>query len=106
MKSDKKTIDYKYYLTVLELAKKNADCYEYCMQGLEKENEKLKKELEPFQDDYFRSLNTQHIAELAKKSIRLTEENREMVHLLELIYEKYNNIDKETRQKIEKYVII
>lgn len=79
-------------------------CHEYCLQGLEKENEKLKKALEPFQDDYFRSLNTQHIVELAKKSIRLTEENREMVHLLELIYEKYDNIDNKIRQEIKKHI--
>lgn len=45
MNEDRKVIDYEHYLTVLELAKKNADSYEYCLQGLEKENERLKKAL-------------------------------------------------------------
>lgn len=99
-----KELSYDVFKKVLELAKKNADCYEYCMQGLEKENERLKKELEPFQDCYFKGLSYGHIAELAKKSIRLTEENREMVHLLELIYEKYENVDNKIRQEIKKHI--
>ena len=106
MKSDKKTIDYKHYLTVLELAKKNADSFEFCMKENEKLVAELKEQLKPFDNEYFRGLTNEQIAELAKKSIRLTEENREMVHLLEAIYEKYDNIDNKTRQKIEKYVII
>ena len=33
----------KQYQDVLQLAKKNADCFEICMQGLEKEIEKYRK---------------------------------------------------------------
>lgn len=39
---------------------------------------KYQKIIEPFLDDYFRGLQPSDIAELAKKSIRLTEENRRL----------------------------
>ena len=52
------------YNNVLDLAKKNSDANEYCLQELE-------KRLEPFQDDYFIGLNEKQIAKLAKKSIKL-----------------------------------
>ena len=61
---------------IVRLAKVSADAYEYCLQGLE-------KELEPFQDDYFQGLTKKDIAELAKKSIRLTKENCELRERLE-----------------------
>ena len=32
------------YLTVLDLAKKNSDAYEYCLSSLEREIEELRKE--------------------------------------------------------------
>lgn len=101
-----KEFSYDDFKKVLDLAKQNADSFEFCMKGNEKLVAGLKEKLKPFDNEYFRGLTNEQIAELAKKSIRLTEENREMVHLLEAIYEKYDNIDKETRQKIEKYVII
>ena len=65
---------------VIELAKKNADAFEYCLQGLE-------EELKPFQDEYFQGLTKQQIAELAKKSIRLTADNCKLTHALEDIRE-------------------
>lgn len=40
------------------------------------------RELEPFKDDYFKNLDTKVIAELAKKSIRLTTENRKFKYAL------------------------
>lgn len=40
------------------------------------------RELEPFKDDYFKNLDTKTIAELAKKSIRLTTENRKFKYAL------------------------
>lgn len=43
------------------------------------------KELEPFQDEYFKGLDTKQIAELAKKSIRLTTENRKLEDALDEI---------------------
>lgn len=39
---------------------------------------RAKEELTPFQDEYFKGLDTKAIAELAKKSQRLTTENREL----------------------------
>ena len=38
----------------------------------------LKKQIAPFKDKYFQGLDMEAIAELAKKSIRLTTENREL----------------------------
>ena len=46
-----------------------------------------RKALEAFQDDYFKGLDTTTIAELAKKSIRLTTENRKLETALEEIEE-------------------
>lgn len=68
----------KQYNEVLKLAKKNADSMEYCCQELE-------KRLEPFQDEYFTGLNEKQIAELAKKSIKLTKYNRKLKDCLEEI---------------------
>lgn len=65
---------------VTEIAKKGIDAYEFCIQGLE-------KELEPFQDDYFQGLTKQQIAELAKKSIKITADNCKLTHALEEIRE-------------------
>ena len=68
------------YKNVLDLAKKNSDANEYCLQELE-------RRLEPFQDDYFIGLNEKQIAKLAKKSIRLTAYNRKLEDCLEEIRE-------------------
>lgn len=43
---------------------------------------KYKQAIEPFQDEYFKGLDTKQIAELAKKSIRLTTENRKLENKL------------------------
>ena len=43
----------------------------------------LEAELKPLTDEYFNGLTTVEIAELAKKSIRLTAENRELENKLE-----------------------
>lgn len=48
---------------------------------------KYKQALEPFEDEYFKGLNTKQIAELAKKSIRLTTENRKLEAALDEIEE-------------------
>lgn len=45
----------------------------------------LLEKLEPFNDPYFKGLSNFHIAELAKKSIRLTKENVELTDKLELL---------------------
>lgn len=46
------------------------------------ENDHYRKALEPFEDEYFKGLDTKQIAELAKKSIRLTTENRKLENKL------------------------
>lgn len=43
---------------------------------------KYKQAIEPFQDEYFKGLDTKQIVELAKKSIRLTTENRKLENKL------------------------
>ena len=43
------------------------------------------KELMPFRDKYFEGLGAKDIAELAKKSVRITAENRNLVNWLNRI---------------------
>lgn len=74
----------KQYNTVLKIAKENADANEFCLKELE-------KRLEPFQDEYFIGLNERQIAELAKKSIRLTKENTQLIECLEEIRKEVKN---------------
>ena len=52
---------------------------------------KYQKLIDPLLDPYFRGLSCPEIAELAKKSIRLTEENRRLEEALDEI-EEYCNI--------------
>ncbi len=56
-------------------------------EGLKKQNEALQAELRGFQEllqaEYFKGLNANQILELAKKSIRLCAENRELENKLE-----------------------
>jgi hypothetical protein len=51
------------------------------------QNHKYKQELKPFKDTYFKGLYNQIIAGLAKKSIRLTTENRKLEQALDEIEE-------------------
>ena len=74
----------KQYNTVLKIAKENADANEFCLKELE-------KRLEPFQNEYFIGLNERQIAELAKKSIRLTKENTQLIECLEEIRKEVKN---------------
>ena len=53
---------------------------EYC-----KNCEKYKQALAPLEDEYFKGLNTKQIAGLAKKSIKLTTENRKLEAILDEI---------------------
>ena len=57
---------------------------------LKDENNRFKRELQPFNDNYFKDLDTKTIAELAKKSIRLTTENRKLENALDEIEEYIN----------------
>lgn len=54
-----------------------AFCEEFNALEVAEENRSLKEKLEPFTDPYFRGLTTKDIAELAKKSIRLTTQHCE-----------------------------
>ena len=58
------------------------------IERLQTQNRLLQAELAPFRDDYFKDLDNTQVAELAKKSIRITRENREMEELLNDIYEE------------------
>ena len=49
------------------------------------------KDLAPFNDDYFKDLTYEQIAELAKKSIRLTCENRRLERALKKVKEIADN---------------
>ena len=59
------------------------DCLESAMTLVDK----YQKLINPLLDPYFRGLSCPEIAELAKKSIRLTEENRRLEEALEEIKE-------------------
>ena len=59
-------------------------------------------QLKPFQDEYFKGLDNVAIAELAKKSIRLTTENRKLENALDEIEEYINTqIDELAVKKIK-----
>ena len=63
-----------------QLARKTQECKE-----LKSKNSILKNSLKPFQDEYFKNLETIVIAGLAKKSIRITAENTQLRKALEEI---------------------
>lgn len=55
--------------------------------------EEQTKQLEPFKDEYFKGLDNVVIAELAKKSIRLTAENSKLEQTLTEIKEICNSVE-------------
>lgn len=61
------------------------------------ELDRYRKVLAPFQDEYFKGLDTTAIAELAKKSIRLTTENRKLETALDEIEEMLQVIVKSNK---------
>lgn len=63
--------------------------------------EEYKQALEPFEDDYFKDLDTKTIAELAKKSIRLTTENRKFEDALDEI----EDIIKQPEMKLQNTIL-
>ena len=74
-----------------EYKRKEQECEEWkiMLKDLSFENQKFcyqieeqTKQLEPFKDEYFKGLETIIIAELAKKSIRITAENRKLEQTL------------------------
>ncbi len=72
----------------LEEKEKNKDLsteLKFKVEYIQELNEVIKqytKRLAPFEDEYFKGLDTKQIAELAKKSIRLTTENRKLENKL------------------------
>ncbi len=56
--------------------------YECGFSANKKQAECYKQALEPFQDEYFKDLDTKKIAELAKKSLRITTYNRNLENAL------------------------
>lgn len=58
------------------------------LQRLQAENERLKARLRPLEDSYFNGLSSMQIAELTKKSIRITAENRKLEYALQEIREE------------------
>ena len=88
MKENEK-LDYKVaYWHIVDLAKKNSDAFEYCLQGIEKDIDELKEKLRPFDDKYFRGLTNEQIAMLAKKSLRLTKENSKVLDYMQDLISK------------------
>ena len=61
--------------------KKTLEIREKFIEQLKEYNEQLKARIKPFEDSYFNGLSPIEIAELAKKSIRLTCENRRLEDL-------------------------
>ena len=65
---------------------KGTEC-KYKRLWYKKQLKRKEQELEPFKDDYFKNLDTKTIAELAKKSIRLTAEYCKLDNILRDIKE-------------------
>ena len=74
---------------------KGHNCYYKQLKAKEQECERLNARLRPLEDSYFNGLSSIHIAELAKKSIRITAENRKLEQTLTEI--------KEIAEKIANY---
>ena len=60
------------------------------------------EDIKPFLDPYFKGLDFKTIAELAKKSIRITAENCRMQHKLEDIADLYD--DSEYAKQVKKII--
>lgn len=74
--------DYNYYTTELKTLRDIISNKEKRNAALFLTSGRYLKTLEPFEDEYFKGLDTKQIAELAKKSIRLTTENRKLENKL------------------------
>lgn len=70
-----------------EKLKTDIGIYKGIIDSDKEENERLKARLRPLEDSYFKGLSSIEIAELAKKSIRVTAENRKLEYALQEIRE-------------------
>lgn len=68
-----------------EKLKTDIGIYKGIIDSDKEENERLKARLRPLEDSYFKGLSSIEIAELAKKSIRVTAENRKLEYALQEI---------------------
>lgn len=80
-------------------------CCDCCEEAIQDYLE-IKSKLDLFEDDFFKGLKLEEIAELAKKSIRLTEDNCRMRHKLEDINEfiSFENCDSFELKHIKKII--
>ena len=62
---------------------------------------KYQKLIDPLLDPYFRGLSSSDIAELAKKSIRLTAENRRLEEENEILKTKNDRIKEDLKKILE-----
>lgn len=74
--------DYNYYTTELKTLRDIISNKEKRNAALFLMSNRYRKALEEIEDEYFKGLDTKQIAELAKKSIRLTTENRKLENKL------------------------
>lgn len=70
----------------------NAECCE-CERGAIQKLIDMNLKIQPFEDEYFKGLTYEQIAELAKKSIRITTENRELEGKLDGLEELLRRTD-------------
>ena len=73
---------------------KNCEKYaDFLIKEVSKRDKQLEHRLKPFQDEYFKGLDNVAIAELAKKSIRITAENSKLEQTLAEIKEICNSVE-------------
>ena len=70
---------------------------------LEKDLAAAEKKLKPFEDSYFGKLTFEEIAELAKKSIRVTADNSELEDKIEKLSEELDN-EKEICKRLDDFI--
>ena len=80
LKEDYKELEQRHNGAFQDFERLKQECEE-----LKSKNSILKNSLKPFQDEYFKNLETIVIASLAKKSIRITAENTQLRKALEVI---------------------
>lgn len=82
---------------------KNRNLKQEC-EELKSKNSILKNSLKPFQDEYFKNLETIVIAGLAKKSIRITAENTQLRKALEEIEDICNVADRYELEELQETI--
>ena len=82
---------------------KNRNLKQEC-EELKSKNSILKNSLKPFQNEYFKNLETIVIAGLAKKSIRITAENTQLRKALEEIEDICNVADRYELEELQETI--